>query len=66
MPCPALLPASFVVASQRLIEENKQQQEMLVQLVQRLDALEATLQVLQQKQTTSSFFGGFLGPKALI
>lgn len=51
---------------QRLVDENKQQQDMLVQLVQRLDDVEAALQALQAERARKSFFGGFIGPKALL
>jgi len=53
---------------QRLIDENREQQEMLVQLVQRLDDVEATLQALQAERSrkNSSIWGGFIGPKGIL
>lgn len=54
------------VCVQRLIEENKEQQDMLVNLVQRLGDVEAALQELQAQRMRSSFFGGFLGPRGLL
>lgn len=48
------------------MDENRQQQEMLVQLVQRLDDVEAALQAIQMERTRKGFLGGFIGPKGLI
>lgn len=54
-----------MVCLQRLLEENKLQEQMLVQLVQRLDDVEAALQAIQAERTRKSFFGGFIGPKGI-
>jgi hypothetical protein len=51
---------------QRLLQENKHQEDMLVQLVQRLDDVEAALQALQAERARKSFFGGFIGPKGVV
>lgn len=51
---------------QRLLEENKHQEQMLVQLVQRLDDVEAALQAIQAERARKSFFGGFIGPKGVV
>ncbi len=61
--CPVV--SCMLCCVQRLVEENKQQQDMLVQLVQRLDDLEVALQALQAERTRKSFFGGFLGPQGV-
>jgi hypothetical protein len=58
--------ALLVCCLQRLVDENRQQQEMLVQLVQRLDDVEAALQAIQTERTRKGFLGGFIGPKGLI
>lgn len=51
---------------ERLLEENKLQEQMLVQLVQRLDDVEAALQAIQAERTRKSFLGGFIGPKGIV
>lgn len=56
----------MTVGLQRLIEENREQQEMLLSLVRRLDDVEAVVQQLQAEKSRSSFFGGFIGPKGLL
>jgi hypothetical protein len=50
---------------QRLVQENRAQQEAIVGLVQRLDAVEAALQALQDERSRRSMWGGFLGPRGL-
>jgi hypothetical protein len=37
-----------------------------VQLVQRLDDVEAALQAIQAERTRKGFMGGFIGPKGVI
>jgi hypothetical protein len=48
-----------------LLEENIQQQQLLEQLVLRLDSVEQALQALQAERARKSSWGGFLGPRGL-
>eukprot|EP00775_Hariotina_reticulata_P002796 gene2796-3089_t len=50
---------------ERLLEENIQQQQLLEQLVLRLDSVEQALQALQAERAKKSSWGGFLGPRGL-
>ncbi len=60
-------------ATQRLAEENREQQDLIHTLLHRVDNLEASLQTLseqrrqqlQQEKQRRGFFGGFLGPRAV-
>lgn len=61
-------PARPPLAPQRLVAENLQQQQLIEQLVSRVDHVEEMMRAWQEEQRASSrrsAWGGFFGPRGL-